>query len=63
MKWKSKCKRIGDTRVVKRFLLFPRHINEEARWLETVLITQVVRDVPSGGYDNNLEWCDVRFEN
>ena len=30
----------GDTRVVKRFLLFPLRIDNEIRWLETARIVQ-----------------------
>lgn len=32
--------RVGDTRIVKRFLLFPKTLNEETRWLEWAEIMQ-----------------------
>lgn len=34
MKWRSKKPQIGDRRIVTRFLLFPKRINREVRWLE-----------------------------
>ena len=37
---KKKEKKKGDTRVIKRFLLFPKMINRELRWLETAKIFQ-----------------------
>jgi hypothetical protein len=41
MRWKTKqSPNIGDTRVVKRFLLFPKEIDGEYRWLEVSRIEQ-----------------------
>lgn len=37
MQWESKSKRypeVGDTRIKKRFLLFPKSINGITKWLE-----------------------------
>lgn len=42
--------KIGDTRIVTRFLLFPKVIGEELRWLEVVKIKQkLVADYTSEG--------------
>lgn len=40
-----KIKRVkpGDMRIIKRFALFPRTLNYETRWLETVYILQFRR--------------------
>lgn len=39
----------GDMRVIKRFLVLPKKINNEIRWLETAYIKQ--------GY-SGYEWVD-----
>lgn len=49
MRWKKKSKEYpkdDDTRVITRFLLFPREVDGECRWLELVRIKQFYR-----GYD------------
>ena len=38
MKWKVS--KIGDVRIIQKFLLFPRRINNEMLWLETISIKQ-----------------------
>lgn len=43
MRWISKIPKCGQTRIIKRFLLFPRLVNHEWRWLEIAYILQ--------------EWC------
>ena len=48
--------KVGDERVVEKFLLFPKVINEELRWLETVKILQ---KYDYGGED--CGWEDIRF--
>lgn len=41
MRWKQKPEsQVGDRRVITKFLLFPRNINREFRWLETAKIEQ-----------------------
>jgi hypothetical protein len=44
MRWKSDPleDRLGEHRVVKKFLIFPRKLDEEWRWLETSYIVQKV---------------------
>ena len=60
--------KVGDERVVEKFLLFPKTINNEMRWLETAKILQRY----SGKYIQirgefcckNKEiyfWKDIRF--
>ena len=51
MRWKKKQKKIknttehysvGDTRIITKFLFFPKCINDEYRWLEFANIKQVL---------------------
>jgi len=42
MRWKEQINVIGERRVIKRFLLFPRKIQREWRWLETAYIIQIM---------------------
>ena len=53
MKWKTP--KSGDKRIVSKFLLFPREINNEVRWLEKVKIEQE--------YDRGclLGWWDIKW--
>ena len=45
MRWKEKPppndNKYGDTRVVRKFLLFPKKLRKETRWLELAWIKQV----------------------
>ena len=54
---KLKVHKIGDKRIVKRFTLFPRQIQDDKRWLETVYIIQVWDAL---GYDGEC-WFDTKF--
>ena len=57
MRWKKN--KVGDFRIVRRFLLFPRTINYETRWLEFATIKQQwYRD-----YCDDLYWIDYNWEN
>ena len=41
MKWKCKLEpEIGDTRILIKFLIFPKCVDGEWRWLETASILQ-----------------------
>ena len=45
MRWKQKqkqkfCPVIGTKRIIKKFLIMPRTIDLETRWLETALVEQ-----------------------
>ena len=61
--------KVGDERVVEKFLLFPKVINEEMRWLETVKILQkyiTYEDVKFTTIgitytEDVFVWKDIRF--
>lgn len=66
MRWKQKVdnRKVLDTRTVEKFLWFPKEINGQYRWLETVKYEQVVVSVmnyPSMDYGYHLEWKDSRW--
>ena len=46
-----------ETRIIKRFLLLPRKIGTETKWLKTVYIIQAHKIF---GYDGDM-WFDVCF--
>ena len=53
MKWKSnKELSIGDIRTKTKFLLFPRNINDEVRWLEKASYKQKYRIF----YNREYQW-------
>jgi len=66
MRWKSKKKqqpKDGDIRIGERFLLFPKHLDGEWRWLELAQIHQEYRptrwmfpDIPT-----LYEWVDLHW--
>lgn len=61
MRWKSGKPRFhGDMRTITIFLLLPRKISHEWRWLETVSIVQKANRVysPHGSF---LHWEDVKW--
>lgn len=60
--------KVGDERVVEKFLLFPKVINEEMRWLETVKILQkyvnehgINQDRIGFYFESKSFWKDIRF--
>lgn len=66
MKYESRCARFerlekeGATRVITRFLLFPRAIQGQVRWMELARIEQ------KAVYENHEAygcWMDVRWLN
>lgn len=71
MKWQIKQKiepKFGDERIVEKFLILPKRIGDEIRWLEIVKIYQVytskiVRDEDEIGWDDKkvYYWSDVKF--
>jgi len=71
MKWQIKQKtepKFGDERILEKFLIFPKRINDEIRWLEIVKIHQVytlkiVKDEDEFGWENKkvYYWADVKF--
>jgi hypothetical protein len=72
MRWKKNLKskdilRLGNERVVTRFLFWPKTINGESRWLELVRIKQRFQKIPvPGGYEMhppsaNIKWVDIEW--
>lgn len=64
MQWKKPKYKINDTRIIIRFLLFPRTINGICKWLEKVKILQTFSRVTAGYIDIGLmeysdEWIDT----
>ena len=58
MKFKRKRQpRLGESRTMRKFLLFPKTINSETRWLETA--TWVEMYTP--GDFGIISWTDVRW--
>lgn len=64
VRWRKKEKKDladGETRIVTRFLLFPKEINNQYRWLEFARIRQsyIEYDFESGcgGFWVDKEWC------
>jgi len=51
----------GDRRTVSRFLLFPRTIDHERRWLEKVTIKQRANLWGHAGNTPLIEWEDQCF--
>jgi hypothetical protein len=66
MRWRSKWDDIwyGDTRVVSKFLFFPKRIDREWRWLEKASYRQIcVKVMNHGSYDYRYhkEWADKEW--
>ena len=51
----------GDQRCIRRFLLLPRNIDGDVRWLENVWIRQRVIDIDPRSYAQKLKWVDVKW--
>ena len=60
MRWKESRPVAGDTRVKKVYLVFPKCINNEWRWLETAWIKQrfIVRSTAISGWED-VCWLPV----
>jgi len=52
---------IGSTRIVKKFLIFPKTINEDTRWLETVYYRQAYVYDTRACQGDNLWWADMEW--
>lgn len=48
MRWYKHYPENGDTRIIKRFTLFPFELNGEVRWLESINIKQMFRPTFAG---------------
>ena len=65
MRWKVRRAEVGDERTVNSFLLFPRTIMDETRWLERVKIRQVyslVTDYTIVGSPKIGKWVDKEWK-
>jgi hypothetical protein len=63
MKWKLKPKndlesRLGEFRIVERFLWYPMLLEREWRWLERTKIIQTVVRMDVGG---SMEWGNYKY--
>ena len=65
---KTKNPKFGDERIVEKFLILPKRIDDEIRWLEIVKIHQVytsktIRIASDLGWDTATiyYWEDVKF--
>jgi len=59
MRWPTQRLNHGNTRVVKKFLLLPKSISEETRWLEIVKIKQTFKCYYDGCFWEDTEWLDI----
>lgn len=51
----------GDTRIVKKFALFPISSKRYIIWLETYQVRQVCRSILNEYFENELCWFDVEI--
>ena len=55
----KKEKQIGDTKVVSRFLLFPKCIDNEIRWLERAkIVKKLGTKIGCDGHGKYWNWYD-----
>ena len=52
---------IGSTRIVKKFLIFPKTINEDTRWLEKVYYRQNYIYDTRACQGDDLRWEDMEW--
>ena len=51
---------LGDSRIIKRFLYFPKQIGQDWRWWETVYIRQIYR-ARDPFCESQSNWEDQEF--
>ena len=67
MRWSTDplSKKAMETRIVEKFLWFPKCIGTEWRWWERVKIKQMVRTIDVGGSMQfgryKHKWCDMSW--
>jgi hypothetical protein len=73
MRWTNKTEeapKVGDTRTVTTFLLLPKKVKKETRWMENVTINQEYQEIEEwefvdfgGGNQKKSynEWVDLEF--
>ena len=63
MRWKKEKTKDGETRIINKFLIFPKTINRETRWLEKASWVEkwgywgAAEDGPGWAYIDWLENC------
>ena len=57
MRWRQKNQTLGEVRIIRKFLFFPKCINGVYRWLEYATYKQKCTPL---GYD--YYWYDVSWE-
>ena len=66
MRWKKERsiyeRKVGEVRIVKKFLWFPLRIGEEVRWLESAVIRQRIGHFQIPGSYDYYAWENVGFE-
>jgi len=61
MRWMSKPEHKNrDRRTIEKFLLLPRKINREWRWLEEATIEQEC-DIKYNGFYKTAKWTNVQW--
>ena len=58
MRWKDKTPHWDDERIITVFLLFPKCINGEWRWLEFAKIYQIYMAYWTGDCWEDIRWID-----
>lgn len=54
--------RIGETRVVRKFLILPRTFNStKTRWLEYAYIVEQVKELSGADWSYYLGWGEIAF--
>lgn len=62
MRKKIKYKEVGDKRIKTRFLIFPKIIDNELRWWETVSWEETVQKVYTfGNQDFTFKWIPTKW--
>lgn len=69
MRWQTtpdKEPKVGDERIVTKFLWLPLKINDSVRWLEFANVCQRLvewREADMAGYYTWTEWIDIAWAN
>lgn len=58
MKFKFKIPKMGDTKIVRKFLFFPIFMHNEVRWLEYATVKYELQD---GSKVGSISWNAVEF--
>lgn len=61
MRWGKQKLSEGDIRIIEKFLIFPKCIDEEWRWWERVIYEQKYTNYKFGSFD--YTWIDIKWIN